>query len=109
MVLEFDKMEATILPRFKGGEKEVAGKMYVDERNRILHATLAPGASIGQHVHDTSSEIIYVLSGSGKLLEQGEELRLEKGMCHYCPKGQGHSIINDGTEDLVLFAVVPQQ
>ena len=109
MILEFDKMPADTFPHFKGGEGALTARSYADEHNRILHATLAPGSSIGWHVHDTSSEIIYILSGEGKLLEQQGESRLSAGMCHYCPKGCGHSILNDGEEDLVLFAVVPQQ
>ena len=34
---------------------------------------------------------------------------LTPGVCHYCPKGHSHGIYNDGTEDLVVFAVVPEQ
>ena len=35
--------------------------------------------------------------------------RVEAGVCHYCPKGHTHSMINDSDEDLVFFAVVPVQ
>ena len=28
------------------------------------------------------------------------------GVLHICPKGSEHSIINTGTEDLVLFTIV---
>ena len=38
-----------------------------------------------------------------------ETERLAAGDCHYCPKGGFHTLINDGDEDLVFFAVVPQQ
>ncbi len=31
------------------------------------------------------------------------------GGCHYCPKGHSHSLVNNGTEDVVFFAVVPEQ
>ena len=31
------------------------------------------------------------------------------GNCHYCPKNHSHSMINNGTEDLVFFAVVAEQ
>ena len=37
------------------------------------------------------------------------EESLEAGDCHYCPKGHTHSLINVGKEDLVFFAVVPEQ
>jgi len=109
MTLRFSEMDEELLPRFKGGEKEFAAKMFSDGKNRILHGRLVPGASIGTHTHDTSSEIIYVLSGTGKALCGGRTEPLGPGDCHYCPKGQTHSLVNDGGEDLVFFAVVPQQ
>ncbi|SET68801.1 hypothetical protein [Lacrimispora sphenoides] len=61
MIINFDEIEETILPRFNGGEKEFKAKMLVDKNNKILYGKLEPGASIGMHTHDTSSEIIYFL------------------------------------------------
>lgn len=109
MKIDFKKMGATVLPKFKGGEKEMVAKMFVDERNRIMQSKLGPGASIGMHCHDTSSEIIYILSGQGKAICEGKEEMLTAGDCHYCMKGETHTLMNNGTEDLVFFAVVPQQ
>ncbi len=31
------------------------------------------------------------------------------GGCHYCPKGHTHSMVNNGSEDIVFFAVIPEQ
>ena len=42
--------------------------------------------------HDEKNRIIY-----GKL------------MCHYCPKGHTHSLMNDSDAELEFFAVVPEQ
>ena len=109
MLIDFSKMELTVLKNFYGGEQEMRANMHVDERNRILRGSLAPGASIGMHTHETSSEIIYILSGTGKALYDDGEERLVPGMCHYCKKGHAHSLINDGAEELCFFAVVPQQ
>ena len=39
----------------------------------------------------------------------GGQETLTAGDCHYCPKGHSHSLINGGGEDLVFFAVIPQQ
>lgn len=39
----------------------------------------------------------------------GKEEILKPGVCHYCPKGGEHSIINTGEDDLVLFTAVPKQ
>ena len=42
------------------------------------------------------------------MLDDDELLPLEAGQCHYCPQGHSHSLINDSTEELVFFAVVPK-
>ena len=109
MILDFPAMEADTTLRFMGGEGEMLTKMHLDERNRILHGVLTPGSSIGYHAHETSSEIIYILSGTGKVkYDEGEE-PVKAGQCHYCPKGHAHSLINNSDGPLEFFAVVPQQ
>lgn len=109
MILDFNKIEETIAPHFKGGEKEMAVRAYADEKNRIMVNKLIPGASVGLHTHEGSSEIIYILEGRGKVIYDGEEMRIEKGQIHYCPDGHSHSLINDSEKALVFFAVVPKQ
>ncbi len=109
MLIDFSKMQETVLPQFKGGEKEMRAHMFKDTQNLIMHSRLVPGASIGMHRHDTSSEIIYILSGTGLVLFEDGQEALAPGACHYCPKGCCHSLVNNGAEDLVFFAVVPQQ
>ena len=51
--------------------------------------------------------MIFILSGAGKVLCDGEYESLSAGSCHYCPKGHEHSLINDGTEDLEILAMIP--
>ena len=38
------------------------------KKDEILRGLLAPGCSIGMHTHKSNSEVIYVLSGTGKML-----------------------------------------
>lgn len=109
MIIDFAKTKETVMEKFHGGEKAMRAKMYADGLNKILYATLIPGASVGMHMHDESSESVYIVSGKGKMLYDDKEEELYPGVCGYCPKGHSHSIINDGTEDLVFFAVVPVQ
>ncbi len=108
MILDFSKMEETVKTQFYGGEKELKARMLIDKNNKILLGTLEPGASIGLHTHETSSEIIYILSGSGKVLFEGEYEPVTAGVCHYCPKGCSHSLINDSNGNITFFAVVPE-
>lgn len=115
MKLEIEKIPVKHLEHFNGGEKVFMANMYVDESNKILRGVLVPGASIGYHRHEGSCEVIYILSGCGKVLynpsesgiENAIEERLVAGDCHYCPEGHFHSLINDRDEDLIFFAVVP--
>ena len=109
MLIDFKELPLTVLPNFKGGEKQMESHMFVDSLNRIMHSRLVPGASIGEHIHDTSSEMIFILSGRGTAICDGAAETCTPGTCHYCPKGSTHTLINDGDEDLVFFAVVPQQ
>lgn len=109
MVVDFGNMQETVIPQFYGGEKETVARLRVDENGKIMLGRLEPGASIGVHTHETSSEIIYILSGVGESFYDGAWETIKPGQCHYCPKGHTHSLCNKGEEDLVFFAVVPNQ
>ena len=109
MRIEGGKMQEMKLENFYGGKKELYANMYADEKNRILRGRLEPGASIGAHAHESSSEIIFILSGSGVAVCDSVQEELYAGICHYCPKGHTHCLKNTGTEPLAFFAVVPQQ
>lgn len=109
MLIEFDKMEEQVIPEFLGGEGVFHTRMRVDELGKIMRGALEPGSCIGLHTHDTSSEIIYILAGKGKVLYDGAYEPLSAGSCHYCPKGHSHSLINDSDALLEFFAVVPFQ
>lgn len=116
MILDFNEMGVTVLPNFKGGEKEFAANMFFDGTNRIFKGRLIPGATIGMHTHDDSCEVIFILEGSGTIVERepGAETEtvspVSAGDCLYCPKGYSHSLQNTTDEgDLVFYAVVPKQ
>ena len=116
MIIQFDKMDVTVLPNFKGGEKEFAANMFFDGTNRMFKGRLVPGATIGMHTHEDSCEVIFILEGKGTIVERGPEMEAETvspvaaGDCLYCPKGYTHSLQNTSEEgDLVFYAVVPMQ
>lgn len=115
MIIDFETMDVTILPEFKGGEKEFAANMFFDGTNRIFKGRLIPGASIGMHTHDDSCEVIFVLEGKGTIVEKeaGSDVETAKkvkaGDCLYCQLGNSHSLRNTEEEgDLVFYAVVPK-
>jgi Mannose-6-phosphate isomerase len=107
MTIDFNTMETAIIPNFKGGEKELCAQMFWDGANRIMHGVLKPGASIGEHRHETNSEILFVLSGNGTIIDDGVPSPISKGMCTYCPKGHSHSLVNTGTKIWTSTAPFP--
>lgn len=109
MILNFNEIEEQVIPNFKGGEKAFHTRMYTDNACKIMRGSLEPGASIGVHTHDTNSEIIFMLKGTGVVLCDGEREVLSAGSCHYCPKGHSHSLRNESGETIEFFAVVPEQ
>lgn len=68
--------------------------------------TLAPGTSIGDHAHETEDEIYLILSGSGRILENGEWTPIQTGDAVLTGKGGSHSVENNGTEPLVIAAII---
>lgn len=109
MIIEMERGNVEEFKNFKGGEGSLDAVMFFDGVNRILRGTLKPGSSIGYHKHEGNSEIIFVLSGRGKVLMDDGVEYVEAGQCHYCPQDHSHSLINEGPEDLVVCAVVPQR
>lgn len=109
MILDFETMELSVMPAFKGGEKEYAAKMFYDGTNRIMNGRLIPGASIGLHTHNDGSEIMFFTRGRGHVVCDGERMEVREGLCHYCPKGHSHTLINDSDGDLCFYAVVACQ
>jgi mannose-6-phosphate isomerase-like protein (cupin superfamily) len=110
MIIRFEDMEEKELKAFQGGMGALNAKIYADGQNKILRGRLIPGASVGTHRHETSSEIIFIAQGQAKSICDGKEELLFAGDCHYCSKGSEHCLVNIGEEvDVVFYAVVPQQ
>ena len=107
MTLDLEHMPLLELPHFKGGEGTAQGKMHIDDMGKIALLTLPVGATIGVHTHEDSCEVIRFLSGTGIMIDDGAQLPITPGMCQYCPKGHSHGIINNGTEPLTMWAVIP--
>lgn len=55
-----------------------------------------PGATIPEHVHETSAEIVYVVSGSGHLKIAAESYEVQEGDAIYIPRNTPHSFENTG-------------
>lgn len=109
MRIDFNAIPERRLPGMNGGAGEMSARMYMDDGGKIIPCRIHPGGSIGEHRHETSDDISYVLSGTGTALCDGAEEPLSPGVCHLCRKGSSHSIANTGGEDLVLLTLVVER
>lgn len=108
MILDFHSLSPAVVPHFKGGEGEAQVRTAIsDGMGRILTLTLPVGSSIGLHTHTGNCEVIYILSGSGQCIDDDTQYPVAAGMCHYCPEGHTHSIVNTGDTPLELLGVLP--
>ena len=76
--------------------------------NRVYaRVTLKPGCAVGYHVHQGDGEDYFILSGQATLDDNHErELILNPGDHFFTPSSRGHSITNNGKEDLVVMALI---
>lgn len=106
MLIDFYSVAEQALEAFKGGDGVFYARIVDTPAARFIKGRLLPGASIGYHVHETDSESIFVESGEGNVLYEGEAIPLPCGSAHLCPKGHGHSLRNLSDQPLTFFAVV---
>ena len=109
MIIDFKNIEPVVVENMSNGEGSVKLVKYADNLNSIVWITIKKDCSIGIHTHETDQEIIYVIKGNGKCLEDGVEYDLYPGLANYCEKDKNHSIRNPYDEDLELFAVITKQ
>ena len=86
--------------------EEISGAIPLNARIETLaRATLAPGAEVGYHVHDTDAEAYYFLSGIGEYSDGKSTVTVRAGDVTFTPSGEGHGVKNAGSEDLVFLAL----
>ena len=113
MISKADEYRREIIQNMKGGVGQfeidhLVEKQYLEGAGSLFaRGTLAPGHSVGWHVHADTVEICYVLSGSGIAVEDdGTRHDISVGDTQVCRSGCGHEIINNGDEPLSYLAVV---
>jgi mannose-6-phosphate isomerase-like protein (cupin superfamily) len=97
--------------KMRGGEGTTSFTYLVDcekEKNirMLAELTLSPGASIGNHNHDSETEYYIILSGTGVVSDNGKEIQVKAGDAMITGNGASHSIKNTGGVPLVFHAVI---
>lgn len=103
MIINFNEIPTQTVAAMHGGAGDVVAKIYESAKGKVMPCRLQPGASIGLHRHENSMELCYVLYGAGKAICDGVEEPLAIDVCHICPAGSEHSIVNTAEVELVAL------
>jgi len=101
-----------IREKARGGEGKLAVHHFLEKEQLAPHSRLLckivmePGNSMGMHTHVDEGEFFYILKGSVKITEDGEEIILRPGDTLYTPAGGSHLIEVDGDETVEYLALV---
>ncbi len=113
MIKQKNDMPENIRNAMRGGDGSVICKDFLnkgeyDGNARLFSTlTLAPGCSIGEHIHENEEEVFYVIKGSATYNDNGKTVKLETGDSCICRNGEKHSIANRESEgDLVVVAII---
>ena len=68
--------------------------------------TLKPGCAVGNHKHNGEIEIYYILYGQGIYTQTGVEAPVTAGDVTVCNHGQRHGLLNTGSTDLKMVALI---
>lgn len=112
------------MTKFTVNEMEIEGEKRIPPRvskilicNKTVGATKISmgvnvtevGSKIPMHCHDDSEEAMFIVSGKGKLIVEGEgEFELTPGTAIFAPCGVKHEIVNTGDEPIkIVWAYAP--
>lgn len=70
------------------------------------HMIVAPGNSIGSHMHEGDNEIFYFLSGTGEYNDNGTVVHVGPGDTAICNDGEVHGLVNTGNVPLEFIALI---
>lgn len=77
------------------------------KRSQLAEMVLTPGQSTGgpNNKHPNSDQWLYIVSGIGKAIVNGENVDLKTGEMLLLEAGETHEITNTGNKDLKTFSV----
>jgi mannose-6-phosphate isomerase-like protein (cupin superfamily) len=79
--------------------------LHTGVNSQIVSMSIAVGDDIGEEVHQTTDQMLFVVDGKGEAVVAGEKRPLEENDVVFVPAGVKHNIINRGDEALKLFTV----
>lgn len=84
------------------GDGKAGARILLDEATvpglkeaAMTELVMLPGASVPEHTHDASAELLYILEGHGTMVLDGQASVVRAGMAIFIPAGVKHSFTVD--------------
>lgn len=111
LTIDFDQLNWQPHPSIQGIEVKLLQNPMEFSPVDIMIARIVPGGEIPWHVHESNSEIAYVLQGEGTLYcaankqqDTTTQTAMSAGSAVSIPPGLWHSVRNIGEAELIIFA-----
>jgi len=101
---DFNQISWSKHPTFEGVElKHIVTAKDTNGKFSYHLVRIAPGKTIGKHIHETQLETHEVIAGDGICISDGLEMKYEAGVISILPENVPHEV-RAGEEGLYLFA-----
>ncbi len=79
--------------------------LFTGARTQLVVMSLNPGEDIGEEVHAHVEQLLFILSGNGKVILDGQENPFAAGDVIVVTPGTRHNFINNGAEKVKIYTV----
>ena len=110
MYIKKDQVIRQVVANPRGGPGEMVRLDWTEvlppHVSMLTTIVLEPGCGIGHHVHDTNTEVFYILAGTLEIDDNGETHIATPGDIFLTGGGDGHSVMNNSTEAASMVAII---
>lgn len=79
--------------------------IYDGTFSELAVMSVAPGAELGEEVHQKADEILFVVKGKGEVTLNGRMHKIRRHDAIFVASGEDHNLRNVGRKDLKLLCV----
>jgi len=73
------------------------------DQTQVVIMSIDPGTDIGSEVHPDNDQVLYLVSGQGKVVLNGNEQPFAQGDLVLVPAGTEHNFITEGDEPMKII------
>lgn len=79
--------------------------LHTGKFSQLVVMSLKPGEDIGEEVHEKVEQILFNLSGEGKVILDGVEQEFKPGDVVIVSPGTKHNFLNTGADNLKIYTI----